>query len=155
MPGQGKARRPLGAGISAVLLCGTNLTSDKSPASTEEDADQVSRRWERKARCARVRERPRRRTAPMVRIAWSSAMRMYRHGDFFSMAISGTMETPMPAPTMLRRLLNWPLSKTICGWRRARWEEVRRIGGNNADGDGAADELFAFDDVAFGGFQFA
>src|SRR5256885_16786944 len=36
------------------------------------------------------------------------------------MAISGTMETPIPAPTMLRRLLNWPLSKAICGWRRAR-----------------------------------
>ncbi len=36
------------------------------------------------------------------------------------MAISGTMETPMPAPTILRRLLNCPLSKTICGWRRAR-----------------------------------
>src|SRR5229473_3475817 len=140
------------------------------------------------------------------------------------MAISGTMETPMPAPTMLRRLLNWPLSKTICGWKRARvelvflgergkeplgqqgnsfefmatqgkrqdgdvdgagsetaekdwrdllddsesnlrefaregsevWrEEVRGDGGNHADGVGTSDELFTFDDVTLGGFQFA
>ena len=32
------------------------------------------RRCSRKARCARVRERPRRTTVPMVREAWSSAM---------------------------------------------------------------------------------
>ena len=38
---------------------------------------------------------------------------------------------------------------------KTRREEVRGNGGNNADGDGAANELFAFDDVAFGGFQFA
>src|SRR5205807_2616997 len=37
----------------------------------------------------------------------------------------------------------------------ARRKEVRGDGRNNTDGDGAADELFAFDDVAFSGFQFA
>ena len=36
-------------------------------------------------------------------------------------------------------------------WR----EEVRRDGGNDPDDDGTADEGFAFDDVALGGFQFA
>jgi len=35
------------------------------------------------------------------------------------MAISGTMETPIPVPTMLRMLLNWPLSKIIWGLSRA------------------------------------
>jgi hypothetical protein len=34
-------------------------------------------------------------------------------------------------------------------------EEVRGDGGDHADGDGASDELFTFDDIAFGGFQFA
>ena len=38
---------------------------------------------------------------------------------------------------------------------KARREEVGGDGWNNTDGDGTADELFAFDDVAFGGFQFA
>src|SRR6267143_4320933 len=37
----------------------------------------------------------------------------------------------------------------------ARREEVRGDGGNDADGDGTSDELFTFDDIAFGGFQFA
>jgi len=32
----------------------------------------------------------------------------------------GTMDTPIPAPTMLRMLLNWPLSKIIWGLSRAR-----------------------------------
>ena len=39
--------------------------------------------------------------------------------------------------------------------REARREEVGGNGGNDADGDGAADKLFAFDDISFGGFQFA
>src|SRR6266849_3096829 len=43
------------------------------------------------------------------------------------MAISGTMETPMPAPTMLSKLLNWPLSKTIWGWRRARSQAATAV----------------------------
>jgi hypothetical protein len=38
---------------------------------------------------------------------------------------------------------------------KARRKEVGGDGGNNSHGDGTADELFAFDDVAFGGFQFA
>jgi len=52
-------------------------------------------------------------------------MRTKRQRDFLSMAISGTMETPMPALTMLRRLLNWPLSKIICGCKRARSHAAR------------------------------
>jgi len=38
---------------------------------------------------------------------------------------------------------------------KARRKEVGGDGGNYTDGNGTADELFAFDDVAFGGFQFA
>jgi hypothetical protein len=34
-------------------------------------------------------------------------------------------------------------------------KEIRGNGGNDADGDGTTGELLAFDDVAFGGFQFA
>src|SRR3977135_1880215 len=43
------------------------------------------------------------------------------------MAISGTMETPMPAPTMLSRLLNWPLSKMTWGRRRARAQAATAV----------------------------
>jgi len=38
---------------------------------------------------------------------------------------------------------------------QARRKEIGGNGGNDADGDKTADELFAFDDVPFGGFQFA
>jgi hypothetical protein len=38
---------------------------------------------------------------------------------------------------------------------KARREEVGSDSRNNTDGDGTADELFAFDDIASGGFQFA
>ena len=38
---------------------------------------------------------------------------------------------------------------------KARRKEVGGNGGDDTDGDRTADELFAFDDVAFGGFQFA
>jgi len=38
---------------------------------------------------------------------------------------------------------------------KPRREEVRSNGGNDTDGDGTSDELFAFGDVASGGFQFA
>ncbi len=38
---------------------------------------------------------------------------------------------------------------------KARRKEIGGDSGNNAHGDGTASELFAFEDVAFGGFQFA
>jgi len=40
----------------------------------------------------------------MARSACGSAMRTKRQGLDLSTAISGTSETPMPAPTMARRL---------------------------------------------------
>jgi hypothetical protein len=38
----------------------------------------------------------------------------------FSMAISGTIETPIPVPTIPRMLLACPFSKMTCGSNRAR-----------------------------------
>jgi len=42
-------------------------------------------------------------------------MRTKQQGADLSSAISGTMETPMCAPTIARRLERWPLSKTMRG----------------------------------------
>src|SRR5271157_3175183 len=85
------------------------------------------RRRARKQECRRERERPRRKTLPMVRNAWSSAMRMKWQATDLSMALSGTMDTPMRAPTILIRLLNWPLSNAICGWTRARSQAATAV----------------------------
>jgi len=39
--------------------------------------------------------------------------------------------------------------------REARWQEVRGNGGNHTNRDGPADEFLSFDDVTFGGLEFA
>ena len=45
---------------------------------------------------------------------------MKRHPRRDSTAICGTTETPVPAATMARIVVNWPLSKTTLGSDRAR-----------------------------------
>jgi len=77
---------------------------------------------------ARVADRPRSVAAPMTLNACSSRMLTYRHRVPLSTAISGTIETPMPAPTIAQQLENCPLSNTICGCTRARSQaRYRRV----------------------------
>src|SRR6266446_3197155 len=61
----------------------------------------------------------------MVRVAPGSAMRTKRTGERRSTAISGTNETPIPAPTSPSKLENCPLSKTTWGETRARSQAAK------------------------------
>jgi len=65
--------------------------------------------------------------APIVRAARSSASGTNLHPGRFSTAISGTTDTPKPALTMLKMLLNCPLSNTICGFRCARLQAATAV----------------------------
>ena len=85
------------------------------------------RKCAKKARCSRVSDRPRNTIAPTVLDASASAIRTKRQPDFFSTAICGIIETPIPAPTMLKMLLNCPLSKTICGCSLARSQAATAV----------------------------
>jgi hypothetical protein len=63
---------------------------------------------------------PRNTTAPTVRFASASQIGTNLHAPLLSIAISGTIETPIPAPTRLNKLVNCPLSNTTCGFNLAR-----------------------------------
>src|ERR1700730_11459962 len=66
----------------------------------------VSVRCARNACCTRLSERPCKVTAPIARVARPSASGTNWQPGRFSSAMAGMIDTPNPAHTMLRMLLN-------------------------------------------------
>src|SRR6202166_359168 len=120
-------RHPVRHAYRSVALYFALLFLSVSSAPSVVKSVPAVRRCAKNARCSRVSDLPRSTTAPIVRDASASSIRTNRHPALFSTAISGTIDTPIPAPTMLNMLLNCPLSNTICGCTRARSQAATAV----------------------------